>query len=254
MQSLSLKSRQVKKEKALEKYTKVLNTELMDLVDAFDYEDKRDHVGALIFSETLSAARHSKYLADRLMKDIMTQLRDDEIVTDTLSMMDIKVMQGITFPSNFIHILRNADKSECDKVLETKVMIDVFEYTERQLMCLGDDDDETFLHIVRTFIIPSFREKNGDSSILFSPNLYFLLAVKLLLMLSKDELLNILGERITTEFYLGRFDGNGKALFRQYRSYTKFTKFESSTIGQMLRQEMALWQLNNLDTLENLIY
>ena len=119
MQSLSLKSRQVKKEKALEKYTKVLNTELMDLVDAFDYEDKRDHVGALIFSETLSAARHSKYLADRLMKDIVTQLRDDEIVTDTLSMMDIKVMQGITFPSNFIHILRNADKSECDKVLET---------------------------------------------------------------------------------------------------------------------------------------
>ena len=68
-------------------------------------------------------------------------------------------------------------------------------------------------------------------------------------MLSKDEFLK--GDKINTEFYLGRFDGNGKALFCQYRSCTKF---ERSTIGQMLRQEMALWQLSNLDALENIIY
>ena len=157
MQSLSLKSRQVKKEKALEKYTKILNTKLMDLVDDF-YKDKKDHVGALVFSETLSAARHSSYFADRLKKDIMTKMQDDEMLTDILSMMEIKEMQCVKFPSNIIQVLRNVDNSECDKVLETKVMLDVFGYTARILMCSGDDD-ESFLHIVKTFIIPDFREK-----------------------------------------------------------------------------------------------
>ena len=249
-----MKSKQVKKEKALEKYRKMLNKKLMDMVDDFDYEDKKDHVAALIFSETLPAAKHSDYLAALLGKCILPKMCTDEILEDTLSMMTLKVMNGdqynVQFPSDFLSFLKSDDQLEAEKVLENKIMHEVFEITAKLLM--NDDDAETFLYILKTYIIPNFRNKNID--IIFSPNLYFLLTVKMLLMSSKDEILNILGEKMNTAFYLCRFDANGKAKFQQRHYYARFDRFYDNVIGQMLRQEMAIWQLGHLDALEKMTF